>query len=151
MIIRQSKRQYVYLVVIFTVLVLGALIFLRSSGSENSFSSDIPVYVADSSSERVLGLSGREGLPDGYGMLFIFDSAEKHGIWMKNMKFNIDVVWLDDKKVVVETVENIEPKSYPKKFVPTVDALYILEMPAGQIDARNISKGTQLSFTTVVD
>jgi hypothetical protein len=50
--------------------------------------------------DRAMGLMFRPSLPLDRGLLFIFDEPEFHGIWMKNCKFPIDIVWLDtDRKV----------------------------------------------------
>ena len=38
-------------------------------------------------------------------MLFIFETADFHGIWMKNCKFPIDILWLDEERKVVHVAE----------------------------------------------
>ena len=51
--------------------------------------------------DRAMGLMFRPSLPSDRGMLFVFDQPDFHGIWMKNCKFPIDIVWLDERRRVV--------------------------------------------------
>jgi len=81
--------------------------------------------------ERRQGLSGRPGLPLNTGMLFIFDTPGKHSFWMKDMLFNIDIIWFDADKNVVHVESNVSPDTFPRSFGPSTDTLYVLELPAG--------------------
>ena len=47
----------------------------------------IYVDVADTEVLREQGLSGRLNLPEGRGMLFVFENDDTWGIWMKDMLF----------------------------------------------------------------
>ncbi len=149
--IQRLKTQYIILAAVCFLIVFGLLVIYEKPISTQGNNINLPVYIADSPAERTKGLSGREGLPENRGMLFVFDNDAKHSIWMKDMKFNIDAVWLDENKYVVDVNKNLMPSSYPKNYRPKTNARYILELPSGQVDARNITIGTQLSFTTVVD
>src|SRR4029077_12468243 len=51
--------------------------------------------------DRAMGLMFRPSLPSDRGMLFVFAQPDFHGIWMKNCKFPIDILWLDDAHKVV--------------------------------------------------
>ena len=81
--------------------------------------------------ERAQGLSGRSGLTDDEGMLFIFDYDARHGFWMKDMLFALDIIWLDADMNVVHAETDVSPDTYPRSFVPTVPARYVLEINAG--------------------
>ena len=61
----------------------------------------VRAFIADSDVERKRGLSGRPNLVDGTGMLFVFKESGEHGIWMKDMRFPIDILWLDERLRVV--------------------------------------------------
>ena len=50
--------------------------------------------VADTEASRIQGLSGTPSLSPNGGMLFDFEADGAHGIWMKDMKYPIDIVWL---------------------------------------------------------
>lgn len=60
----------------------------------------VGVEIVDTPALRTRGLSGRADLPDGQGMLFLFETAGVQAFWMKDMRFEIDIVWIRDGKVV---------------------------------------------------
>src|SRR3989338_1806519 len=76
-------------------------------------------------------LSGRSGLAEGEGMLFVFPQDGKYGFWMKDMRFSIDILWLNASGMVVYMAQNVSPDSFPKSFESDVPARYVLELPAG--------------------
>ncbi len=51
--------------------------------------------VSDTDALREQGLSGRSELKAGQAMIFIFDKPDNLGFWMKDMRFSIDMLWLD--------------------------------------------------------
>jgi len=59
--------------------------------------------VADSSSERAKGLSGRSSMASDWGMLFIFPQPGRHSFWMNQMKFELDFVFINDQAVLILT------------------------------------------------
>ncbi|MEK6847268.1 MAG: DUF192 domain-containing protein, partial [Nanoarchaeota archaeon] len=87
---------------------------------------DITIEIADSPEERAKSLSGRESLNENAGLLFVHNQPGIYGIWMKDMKFPIDVIWLDENYRVVDIAYYVRPDSFPKVFEPKVPAKYIL-------------------------
>src|SRR5688572_29336931 len=51
--------------------------------------------------DRAMGLMFRPSLPLDRGLLFVFEEVDFHGIWMKNCRFPIDIVWLEEERRVV--------------------------------------------------
>jgi uncharacterized membrane protein (UPF0127 family) len=107
--------------------------------------------IADTSASREQGLSGRSGLGEGKGMLFVFDYPGKYGFWMKDMKFAIDMVWINEDGTVVHIERNVTPETYfdfnpPKTFVNTPDAKYVLELPSGASEQYGIYLGTKVEI-----
>lgn len=100
----------------------------------------------DTDAARQKGLSGRDSLPSNAAMLFIFDTDDHWGIWMKDMKFPIDIIWLDKDYTVVDIKENASPESYPDVFRPRVPARYVLEVNAGVVSNNAILIGAKGSF-----
>src|SRR5271157_2080402 len=68
-------------------------------------------YLADSFAKKMFGLMYREGLEKDRGMLFVLgrESITEASIWMLNMKFSIDVVWMNGGGKVIDIVENAKP------------------------------------------
>jgi uncharacterized membrane protein (UPF0127 family) len=102
--------------------------------------------VADTNKSRAQGLSGRAGLPPDQVMLFVFDEPSKQCMWMKDMQFAIDMVWLDAEKKVVHVERNVSPDTYPDSFCAKSPAKYVLEFSAGQAAALGITPGKTLQF-----
>lgn len=142
------KRQFF---VIF-LLVAGIIGFSLLGTSKKSgitvhaSRADLSTLVADTDALREQGLSGREPLGKNQTMLFIFDNDSRSGFWMKDMKFSIDIVWLDVSKKVVTIKDNASPESYPEVFYPTSPARYVLELDAGRASELGIAPGTTLQW-----
>lgn len=122
----------------------------------------ISVELALTDDERTRGLGGRKVLPQNTGMLFAFPYAAPHGIWMKSMRFPIDIVWLTAAPqgvecgqsgergkclVVVDIKEHATPESYPEIFQPGAKALYVLELNAGVARENGIQPGAVVTLT----
>ncbi len=102
--------------------------------------------VVSEDSDRQRGLSGRKTLAKTDAMLFVFDHDSKWGIWMKDMQFPIDIIWLDQDKKVVHVKQNADPNNYPESYVPTKKARYVAEFSAGTIKDKQIYVGSTAKF-----
>jgi len=110
------------------------------------------LMIADDEVERVQGLSGVSSLkPDG-GLLMRFDSDDTWGIWMKDMKIPLDIIWLNKDKKVVHMVVNASPElSTDATFTPSAAARYVIELPAGSAAKAAIKPGVTASFDETDD
>lgn len=106
----------------------------------------VSARVADTDATRMKGLSGTSSLGESGGMLFVFDTPGRWGMWMKDMKYNLDIVWMDSNKKIVYIVRDIAPETYPKVFLPDTDAQYVLELPAGFTEKNRVSLGEVVGF-----
>lgn len=106
----------------------------------------ITAEVADTKSSRELGLSGRTKMKEHDGMLFIFDSPGRYGFWMKDMLFPLDIIWINQNGIVVEIERSATPESYPKTFMNTSPANYILEVNAGVAEKQGIFIGSRVKI-----
>ena len=106
----------------------------------------IQAGIADSDAERTLGLSGRESLPKGEGLLFVFDTPDVHAFWMKDMLFPIDMLWFDEQNKLIYIADSVSPQTYPATYTGGGPSRYVLELPAGYARERNIKIGDSLSF-----
>ena len=116
----------------------------------------LEVQVADTDPRRVRGLMFQKQLPLDEGMLFVFDDANPRSIWMLNMQFPLDIIWIDDNGKVVFIEKNVPPC---KTAVETVtcpsykggskDAKYVLEVTAGFVDAFKITTESTLEIISI--
>ena len=99
--------------------------------------------------DRAMGLMFRPSLPQDRALLFIFETADFHGIWMKNCKFPIDIVWLDGSRKVVHVAESVPPckKDPCPVYQPMQRAAFVVEMNAAQAKREKVVKGATLEFT----
>ena len=104
------------------------------------------VMVSDE--DRAMGLMFRPSLPLDRGMVFIFETADFHGIWMKNCKFPIDILWLDEEKKVVHVAESVPPcKADPcPVYDPMRRASFVIELNAGQARREKAVVGSAVRF-----
>jgi len=90
------------------------------------------VEVADDEAERARGLSGRESLPAGSGMWFVFPEPGQHAFWMRDMAFAIDLVWIGPDRRVLGALglTPCGPRDCPLHHPPAPVA-FVLEVNAG--------------------
>jgi uncharacterized membrane protein (UPF0127 family) len=95
----------------------------------------------------VQGLSGRKPLATGNGMLFIFPEIMKQSMWMPDMKFALDIIWLDEYMKVVHITKNCEPCKSRAECVTYSSkhkVKYAIEFKAGDADAYGFDIGKSL-------
>lgn len=102
--------------------------------------------VAQTPEELAKGLSGRNSLPDNHGLVFVFGYPSVQCFWMKEMRFPIDIIWLNANKEIVHIEQNASPNTYPNAFCPNVDAQYVLEVNAGMAAKLNMNMNQKLVF-----
>jgi uncharacterized protein len=162
-----SKNKINYVITAILIIVVGYLLvgFLRARTTQTTADKEvgaaktedlkqfrkvkigttvINAEVVSREEDLIRGLSGRASLATSTGMLFVFDHPDKWGIWMKDMNFPIDVVWLDKDLKVNHIVKSMMPGSYPVSYSPAEPALYVLELPEGEIERSVISIGQKV-------
>lgn len=105
------------------------------------------VQLATTDTERIQGLSGVDRLNANGGLLMIFPSDDTWGIWMKDMKVPLDIVWMDSDKKVIYIVKDASPDiGTSKTFAPEDPARYVLELPAGAAMKAGVKIGSIATF-----
>jgi len=108
----------------------------------------IKAEIADNVIKKTIGLMFRKFLPKNEGMLFIFDKEGYHPFWTINMRFPIDIIWINKEKRVVKIVKNAQPfKPICNLYNPKEKAKYVLEVNANFTTKNKIKVGTKLDFT----
>ncbi|MEK7170635.1 MAG: DUF192 domain-containing protein [Patescibacteria group bacterium] len=105
--------------------------------------------VAATDAKRARGLSGRESMRENEGMLFTFAKRDFQGIWMKEMRFPLDILWLNKEGAgaftVVDIKENAAPETYPEIFLPKELASHVIELNGGTAGKNGIGIGSVLT------
>lgn len=107
---------------------------------ENCFS----IEIADTFASRQQGLMNREYLPQDAGMLFVFDVPGSYWFWMKNTLIPLDIIWMDEDFVVVDTATMTPCQADPCPiYNHSWQALYALEINAGLVEEYDVVPGSQ--------
>ncbi|MBX7065786.1 MAG: DUF192 domain-containing protein [Parachlamydiales bacterium] len=110
------------------------------------------VEIADTFEARRQGLMGRQELPEGKGMLFIYDRAYRLAFWMKDTLIPLSIGFFDDDKRLIEVLDMDPPIGETLiKYRCTAPALYALEVPQGWFEKHKIHIGDKFSFLEPVD
>ena len=111
--------------------------------------SRFPVEVVSTPQALRQGLSNRTYLSPRNGMLFVFENVGVQSMWMPNMNFPLDIVWIDTNKKIVKIEGSVEPcsgnhncKSYSSVF----PIKWAIELNAGDASRIGLYVGLQLLF-----
>lgn len=99
---------------------------------------------AHSAAEQSQGLGNLPAMARDRGMVFVYDGQDRRCFWMKDMRFAIDIIWLDTRKQVTHIEPSVSPATYPKVFCHP--AQYVIELNAGEAARGSLKAGRQLSF-----
>ena len=94
--------------------------------------------------ERNFGFMERKKIPDGTGMLFIFESDQILSFWMKNTPHPLSIAYIDSKGVI-KNIYDMTPFSL-SSITSTVSVRYALEVPQGWFKKNNIQEGDSISI-----
>ena len=148
-----KNRKIFYVLGIAVLVFVLAIVLNRKDANDFKVekvqigNSVITVELANTEKTRVQGLSGRTSLATSTGMFFVFDRSSRWGIWMKDMNFPIDVIWITEDFKIAYIVESMLPESFPKVYVPNYPVKYILEVPAGTV----LNAGAKVGQDVVVN
>ncbi|MBT5338090.1 DUF192 domain-containing protein [Candidatus Falkowbacteria bacterium] len=141
----------------FRIILIILMVFLFSSCGFSQFidlrvpsGDQIKVKVSVSSNELAKGLSKVPSLEAFQGMLFIFDKPKQANFWMKEMMFDLDIIFLDENKKVLEIRANEVPcqtiNECPIIQSKNTAIKYVLEVPAGMATQYQINNDSILKW-----
>jgi uncharacterized membrane protein (UPF0127 family) len=102
----------------------------------------IRAEVAADVGSRSQGLMHRKSLGPNAGMLFVFDEAAPHCMWMKNTYIPLSVAFIDAQGVIIN-IADMTPHS-EQSHCAARPAVYALEMAQGWFAQRGIKPGAKL-------
>ena len=79
------------------------------------------------------------------GMIFLFENEEPQSFWMKNTLLSLDMIFINQKGIVIGIVHNAEPMTTTPRNVPGISQ-YVVEMVGGYARRYGIEKGTQVTL-----
>lgn len=141
------------LVVLLIALVASfAITTFRPTTEVRAGSAVYHLWIADTDAELEQGLSGVAHLPKNGGLLMKFATDDRWGIWMKDMKVPLDIVWLNKDKEIVYIVKNAQPSmSIDVVFTPKESARYVIELPMGSVENAGLKTGMTATFDETDD
>ncbi len=103
--------------------------------------------LATNRDERDTGLGGLGSLGESRALVMAFPEDGLWGVWMKDMKFPIDIIWLDSAKKVIHIEQEISPDiGTSRTFYPRSPARYVVELPSGSVKLKSIKLKQTANF-----
>ena len=121
-----------------TTLPVKKLVLVNSEGKEIAVKAEI----ASTFAERQNGFMFRQNIPDGTGMLFIFEEEQVLNFWMKNTPHPLSIAYIDSSGRIRD-IFDMTPFSL-QNINSTVSVRYALEVPQGWFKKNGIKKGDKL-------
>ncbi|MDE1856496.1 MAG: DUF192 domain-containing protein [Candidatus Micrarchaeota archaeon] len=109
------------------------------------------MYLARSFAQKSIGLMYRASIRENEGMLFCFPFDHKWKIWMLNMRFPIDTVWLDSSRRAVHIERDMKPCKGVlscRSYEPAKRARYVLELKSGAAARLKLRLGDRIESIT---
>ena len=116
------------------------LFIVNSEGKEIAVKAEI----ASTFEERQHGFMFRQNIPDGTGMLFVFEHEQVLDFWMKNTPHTLSIAYID-KNGRIRDIFDMTPFSLAN-VTSTANVLYALEVPQGWYDKVNVKVGDKLKL-----
>ncbi len=101
----------------------------------------VAAEVAGTPDQRSEGLMYRQEVPDGTGMLFIFEDNQVRSFWMQNTYVALDIAFLDASFAVVD-IQQMEPLT-TDPHESAAPAMFALEVRRGWFAERGIAVGAR--------
>jgi uncharacterized membrane protein (UPF0127 family) len=102
----------------------------------------IRTEIARTEDERAQGLMGRKTLPDGEGMLFVFERDQILSFWMKNTLVPLSIAFISSEGRILE-IRDMRPQDLTP-IQSSRSARYALEVPQGWFVRAGIAAGDYL-------
>lgn len=122
-------------------------------GGEATYTVDMAVKPE----ERQQGLSGRETMARNAGMLFVFEEEQQLQFWMKDMRFPLDIIWIDGQCRLIDVATDVPtpPPNADNHEIPRAQspspARYVLELNAGEWARAGLSPGDLVEFLGAIE
>ncbi len=102
------------------------------------------IEISETQEKLAKGLSGRDGLCENCGMVFKFSEKGNWSFWMKGMRFDLDIIWIEGDEVVY--MAKYVPYDSQETITPDVKADKVLEINSGKSDQLGLKPGDRIIF-----
>ena len=118
---------------------------MYTDGTVSLAGKTLNVEVADTSLKQAQGLSGRSGLSEDEGMLFVYNESHMGNFWMKDMIMPIDIIWINGDKVI-DISSEVQPEpgvaeEQLKRYSPNQQFDLVLEVRSGWAKEYGVKAG----------
>jgi hypothetical protein len=108
----------------------------------------LDIEIADTDYDIQTGLMYRSSMTDDRGMLFVFPTMSQRYFYMRNTKFPLDLIFVDDNNLIVNFQENAKP--FDETSIPSeVPAKYVLEVNAGLAEKWLLEIGDRMEYSAI--
>ena len=128
-----------YCLLSFADFPIKELLIANSIGEIKKFN----VEIADNSNTRSKGFMWRESIPDGTGMLFVWNNEAYRNFWMKNTPTSLDILFFDGDGNFLNVAERTKPFSLDN-IQSSEPSQYVLELIAGSAKIYNLYNGSKI-------
>lgn len=106
----------------------------------------IKAELARTETEKARGLMFREELDSDAGMLFVYQTEDERGFWMKDTYVSLDIIFINKERQVVSISSNTKPNQTDEIYYSDGKAMYVLELNAGKAEELEIKTGNAITF-----
>ncbi len=120
---------------------------LPVSGVLHLGSTQVGLEVAHTETEKQIGLMNRDYLAADRGMAFLFNPPGRVGFWMHQVRFPLDLLFLDAENRIVALSESVPPcnRHCPVYYSPDHTPM-VVELPGGSAQKFHLSVGQRVGL-----
>lgn len=110
---------------------------------------ELKIEVLIDQKQKNQGLAGRKNVKRNEGALIVNEREGYFGDVIRNMKFPVDLIWIDSNHKIIDIKTDIKPTWRPRKYVPQKRSRYFLEVPSGFIREFKIKERDEVNFSRI--
>ena len=146
MMLAKNKKYAALSVLLILSIFFMAAIFLRFGG-RRVVEIKGKKFIAEtvlSPEKQGRGLGGRSGICRICAMLFEFEDSARRSFWMKDMEFDLDIIWISGEEIVF--IARDVPYDSKKIISPDLAADKVLEINSGLSDEFGFNEGDRVKI-----
>ena len=149
---QKSAWPYILISVFIVAALIAGFVMIKNHANRVTYrtvkiaNTEYKLEVADTATVREKGLSERDSIPENGGMLFDFKAYGDWQMWMQQMRFPLDIAWLDSSGRIVYIKANAQPGDYPEVYHPNQPSWYAVEVAAGTFEKLGVKTGDTISL-----